>query len=366
MDSTPPRHPPNILLGPTPTSSTHHPFSPTPTSAPGSSMIYRFASNSVGPTSAAVAVPRPFDATIGAPNAGAFDGSSSSLRPCGFDIDPAKKKRGRPRKYAPDNNIALGLAPTPTSTASASSALVLHGHSGGNGGGTPPSEPTLKRQRGRPPGSGKKQLDALGAGGVGFTPHVIMVKAGDDIASKILAFSQQGPRTVCILSANGAICNVTLHHPANAGSTVTYEGRYEIISLSGSFLLSESNGSRSRNGGLSVSLAGPDGRVLGGGVAGMLMAATPVQVIVGSFIAEGKKSNNTAKPEPSSAPTPSMLNFGTTATTASPESRGGSSESSDENGGSTLNRAPGLYSNSGQQMHSMQMYHQLWAGQTQQ
>lgn len=56
------------------------------------------------------------------------------------------------------------------------------------------------------------------------------------------------------------------------------QGRFEIISLSGSFLRSESNDS-SRASGLSVSLAGSDGRVLGGGVAGMLMAATPVQVL---------------------------------------------------------------------------------------
>lgn len=44
-----------------------------------------------------------------------------------------------------------------------------------------------------------------------------------DIASKIMAFSQQGPRTVCILSANGAICNVTLRQPAMGGGTVSYE-----------------------------------------------------------------------------------------------------------------------------------------------
>lgn len=44
-----------------------------------------------------------------------------------------------------------------------------------------------------------------------------------DIASKIMAFSQQGPRTICILSANGAICNVTLRQPAMSGGTVTYE-----------------------------------------------------------------------------------------------------------------------------------------------
>lgn len=58
------------------------------------------------------------------------------------------------------------------------------------------------------------------------------------------------------------------------------QGRFEILSLSGSFMLSESGGTRSRSGGMSVSLAGPDGRVVGGGVAGLLIAASPVQVAI--------------------------------------------------------------------------------------
>lgn len=44
-------------------------------------------------------------------------------------------------------------------------------------------------------------------------------------------------------------------------------------------MVTDNGGSRSRTGGLSISLAGPDGRVIGGGVAGLLKAATPVQVI---------------------------------------------------------------------------------------
>lgn len=59
---------------------------------------------------------------------------------------------------------------------------------------------------------------------------------------------------------------------------VFMQGPFEILSLSGSFLLSENGGQRSRTGGLSVSLSGPDGRVLGGGVAGLLTALSPVQV----------------------------------------------------------------------------------------
>lgn len=48
--------------------------------------------------------------------------------------------------------------------------------------------------------------------------------------------------------------------------------------MTGSFIPSESGGTRSRAGGMSVSLAGPDGRVFGGGLAGLFIAAGPVQV----------------------------------------------------------------------------------------
>lgn len=56
------------------------------------------------------------------------------------------------------------------------------------------------------------------------------------------------------------------------------QGRFEILSLSGSFTVTDNGGMRSRTGGLSVSLAGPDGRVIGGGIAGLLTAAGPLQV----------------------------------------------------------------------------------------
>lgn len=43
-------------------------------------------------------------------------------------------------------------------------------------------------------------------------------------------------------------------------------------------MLTDNGGSRNRTGGLSVSLANPDGRILGGGVGGVLIASGPVQV----------------------------------------------------------------------------------------
>lgn len=185
-----------------------------------------------------------------------------------------KKKRGRPRKYGPEDSMALALS-SPFSSCDFSP----------------------KRGRGRPPGSGRRQLLAAlgewvaGSAGGNFTPHVVTIAAGEDVATRILSFSQKGPRSICILSANGAISNVTLRQPGSSGGTLTYEGRFEILSLTGSFTLTDSGGVRSRTGGISVSLAGPDGRVVGGGVAGLLLAASPIQVVVGSFMPNRNKEH---------------------------------------------------------------------------
>ncbi|CAD6204564.1 unnamed protein product [Miscanthus lutarioriparius] len=268
-----------------------------------------------------------------------------------------RKKRGRPRKYAPDGSMALALAPISASAGGA--AAPGQQQHGGFSISSPPSDPNAKR-RGRPPGSGKKkQFEALGSWGIAFTPHILAVKAGEDVASKIMTFSQQGPRTVCILSANGAISNVTLRQPATSGGLVTYEGRFEIISLSGSFLLAEDGDTRSRTGGLSVALAGSDGRVLGGCVAGMLMAATPVQVVVASFIAEGKKSKpaEARKVEPMAAPPPQMATFVPAPVATSPPSEGTSSASSDDSG-SPINHSVMPFNHSSQHQHPHQHQHQ--------
>ncbi|KAF2576323.1 hypothetical protein F2Q70_00001540 [Brassica cretica] len=194
-----------------------------------------------------------------------------------------KKKRGRPRKYAPEGQVSLALSPMPSS----SSAV------------TDPNAP--KRARGRPPGTGRKQrLANLGewmntSAGLAFAPHVISVEAGEDVVSKVMAFSQQRPRALCIMSGTGTVSSVTLRQPATTEASVTFEGRFEILSLGGSYLVNEGGGPKSRTGGLSVSLSGPEGHVLGGGI-GMLIAASLVQVVASSFIYGGvAKPNNTNK-----------------------------------------------------------------------
>ncbi|CAN1842660.1 AT-hook motif nuclear-localized protein 3 [Linum perenne] len=186
-----------------------------------------------------------------------------------------KKKRGRPRKYGPDGKLTTALSPTPISAA----VPISRDYSS-------PSPASWKRgSRGRGLHSVKKQhrtqYETLGAN---FTPHVISVNAGEDVMMKIMSFSQQSARAICILSANGTISNVTLRQPTSSGGTLTYEGRFEILSLSGSFMPTDVGGTKIRSGGMSVSLAGPDGRVVGGGLAGLLIAAGPVQAVVGSFL----------------------------------------------------------------------------------
>ena len=89
------------------------------------------------------------------------------------------------------------------------------------------------------------------------------------------------------------------------------QGRYEILSLSGSFLTTDlGGGNRQRTGGLSVSLAGSDGRVIGGGVAGMLTAASPIQVSDIYLLLESRflmRMNYTCRLTVSASPTEMLI-----------------------------------------------------------
>ncbi|URE49839.1 hypothetical protein MUK42_14602 [Musa troglodytarum] len=305
-----------------------------PTLSPTPPQLAAFSSGVVGVTGMPMPPSEGTGLAMGMMGSGGYGGSSEG------DLS-ARKKRGRPRKYGSDG-MALALSPTSGSASPFS-----------------PASSDAKRGRGRPPGSGKRQLlAALGkvppvrptalfcllifeavlpclqqhlsffpyllfvayicfsrrrysgewfacSAGGSFTPHVVTIATGEDVAARILSFSQKGPRAICILSANGAISNVTLRQPGSSGGTLTYEGRFEILSLSGSFTITETGGIRSRTGGISVSLAGPDGRVIGGGVAGLLLAASPIQVVVGSFmpnVYKEKQAKPTHQAQPSALP----------------------------------------------------------------
>ncbi|KAG6437552.1 hypothetical protein SASPL_102471 [Salvia splendens] len=143
-------------------------------------------------------------------------------------------------------------------------------------------ESSARRARGRPAGSKNKPKppifvtrDSPNA----LRSHVLEVASGSDVADSIAQFARRRQRGVCVLSANGTVADVTLRQPSAAGA-VALPGRFEILSLTGSFLPGPSPpGSM----GLTVYLAGGQGQVLGGSVLGALVAAGPVMVIASTF-----------------------------------------------------------------------------------
>ncbi|KAI5439553.1 hypothetical protein KIW84_025084 [Lathyrus oleraceus] len=280
-----------------------------------------------------------------------------TLVPCvAGSSESFKKKRGRPRKYFPDDSTALGLGSGSGSGSGSGQALAM----------TSPDSSTAKkskRGRGRPRGSVKKKL---GDDGSVFRPHVIMVNHGEDIFKKVMAFSQEraGSDTeMCVVSAEGLIGTVALHQ---AGSIVVFEGQFEIISLSAQLVESDDGSGLKRMSNLKISVGGPDSRLLGGVVADKLVAASTVKVIMGCFNLDGKKtSSNNQKSGPSSTP-PS--HFAASGTPTSPTSQGPSSESSGDHENSPFTQGPGVYNNASQVDQNMMMFHhpQVWARQTQQ
>ncbi|KAG2239778.1 hypothetical protein Bca52824_091475 [Brassica carinata] len=187
-------------------------------------------------------------------------------------IDPVKRKRGRPRKY---DTPAQALAAKKLASSASNSSARERREQAAAAGVSPPSKS----------GSRKALSGYVGKTGQSFTPHIVNITPGEDVAQKIIQFSEQSKHEICILSASGAISNASLSHIAT-GTSVSYHGQYEILSLSGSYIRSEHGG---KTGGLSICLSSSDGQVLGGRVGGLLKAAGPVQVILGTFQLEKKK-----------------------------------------------------------------------------
>ncbi|KZV20680.1 DNA binding protein [Dorcoceras hygrometricum] len=145
--------------------------------------------------------------------------------------------------------------------------------------------PTISRRpRGRPPGSKNKPKppvfvtrDSPNA----LRSHVLEVSAGNDVVESVNVYARKRGRGVCILSGSGTVSNVALRQPASpAGTAVTLQGRFEILSLSGTVLPPPAPPGA---GGLSIFLSGGQGQVVGGSVVGPLLASGPVVLIATSF-----------------------------------------------------------------------------------
>ncbi|CAN1174516.1 AT-hook motif nuclear-localized protein 24 [Linum perenne] len=165
---------------------------------------------------------------------------------------------------------------------STSKDLIQSGGSGEGG------EITRRRPRGRPAGSKNKPpppiivtRDSANA----LRTHLMEVADGCDIVESIAAFARRRQRGVCIMSGTGTVTNVTLRQPASApggaaAGAVSLQGRFEMLSLSGSFLPPPAPPAAT---GLTIYLGGGQGQVVGGSVVGALTASGPVVIMAASF-----------------------------------------------------------------------------------
>ena len=142
----------------------------------------------------------------------------------------------------------------------------------------------IRRPRGRPAGSKNKPKppiivtrDSANA----LRAHALEVSSGCDVSESLANFARRKQRGICILSGSGCVTNVTLRQPTSSGAIVTLHGRFEILSLLGSILPPPAPPGIT---GLTIYLAGAQGQVVGGGVAGALIASGPVVIMAASFM----------------------------------------------------------------------------------
>ncbi|XP_074364180.1 uncharacterized protein LOC141705359 [Apium graveolens] len=145
---------------------------------------------------------------------------------------------------------------------------------------TPSGE--VKRKRGRPlksqatrnlvlsPGSAGSSLSVMGA--VSSPPAMSAVSS---MPMRVAVVSPPVPRAISELqpafNLSPSAENSVRGQVGEAVIVYGPRGQFQILSLTGSFTVAETGMGRCRTGGVSVSLACPDGHVIGGAVAGPLV-----------------------------------------------------------------------------------------------
>ncbi|KAK8944985.1 putative DNA-binding protein ESCAROLA [Platanthera zijinensis] len=140
-----------------------------------------------------------------------------------------------------------------------------------------------RRPRGRPPGSKNKPKPPViitRESANTLRAHILEIGGGCDVFDCVATYARRRQRGICVLSGSGTVTNVSLRQPSSSGAVVTLHGRFEILSLSGSFLPPPAPPGATS---LTIFLAGGQGQVVGGNVVGALFAAGPVIVIAASF-----------------------------------------------------------------------------------
>ncbi|KAK3231036.1 hypothetical protein Dsin_002917 [Dipteronia sinensis] len=186
----------------------------------------------------------------------------------------------RDSQTSEEDNNSHNSAGTTTNTPS----TAAKAHDPGSGDGA--SIEVVRRPRGRPPGSKNKPKPPVfitREPEPAMSPYILEVPGGTDVVEAITNFCRRKGVGICVLTGSGTVANVTLRQPsATPGATITFHGRFDILSISATFMPQNAACPPVPNI-FAISLAGPQGQIVGGSVVGPLVAAGTVFVIAATF-----------------------------------------------------------------------------------
>nr|XP_043639421.1 AT-hook motif nuclear-localized protein 28-like [Erigeron canadensis] len=150
-------------------------------------------------------------------------------------------------------------------------------------------EVAVRKPRGRPTGSKNKRKQPVfvtqqPVPTASVSPYVLQIASGSDIISSVTRFCNSRNTGLCVLSGSGLVSNVCFLQP-NTTNTITFRGVFNLLSISATVLPPSSamQSPFNNNGKFVVSVAGLQGQMFGGTVAGPLISAGTVYIISTSF-----------------------------------------------------------------------------------
>lgn len=151
-----------------------------------------------------------------------------------------------------------------------------------------------RKPRGRPPGSKNKPKPPIiitKESDSAMKPAILEISAGSDIIETIINFARRNHAGISVINATGSVSNVTLRHPVSHAPSLSLHGPFNLLALFGSFIgsfapkpCSSSSYSSGIGSSFGISLAGAQGQVFGGIVAGKVIAASQVVVVAATFL----------------------------------------------------------------------------------
>ena len=181
------------------------------------------------------------------------------------------------------------LVPFTGGSAGAGSSKVKVNFKGGSstGGEGGSSAEAPRKPRGRPPGSKNKPKPPIVITREcesGMKPIVIEVAPGNDLFETVVQFARRRRVGITILHGFGTISNVTFRQPVPHAPTYSLHGPLCIIYISGWYLGCPTPATPATSrASFSVSVAGTQGQIYGGQVAGKVTASGPVTLIASTF-----------------------------------------------------------------------------------